>query len=114
MEVVTHKLDRRIDLVCDTRRETTSIQNGVFESRMPGATWLDFQVAYEQLPMDSRGRTQVYLLLLGNSEQEINDQSDLWFHWSAPSTDPLRDAAARTQRSPAPISGAGLSAEPDG
>lgn len=54
-------------------------QSGVFESRMPGATWLDFQVAYDSLPMNSHGRTEVWLLMHGTSEQERYDMSPSLF-----------------------------------
>lgn len=51
-------------------------QSGVFESRMPGASWLDLKRAYSALPMGSLGRTVVWLLLQGIGEQEQYDQGD--------------------------------------
>lgn len=50
--------------------------SGGYESTMPSATYLDIQVAYGQLPMGSRGRTEVWLLMRGVSEQSQYDMSE--------------------------------------
>jgi hypothetical protein len=62
----------RVQLAAETAQHA-----GTFESRMPGASWLDIKRAYSALPMGSQGRTTVWLLLQGVSEQA---QYDMGLH----------------------------------
>ncbi len=54
--------------------------SGVFESKLPtSATSLDFQVAYAALPMNDKGRTTVWLLMHGTTEEEQYQMSPSLF-----------------------------------